>query len=90
MALMTPELSMDYLKKLTSFPTRSYNNADASDKVEKFLKQEFEALGQSSGVTQHIGAPLSEPVIRCPMNTFVQHVLLFVIKLCRSQSFDVQ
>jgi len=44
-ALMTPELSMDYLKKLTSFPTRSYNNADASDKVEKFLKQEFEALG---------------------------------------------
>lgn len=47
-ARLTPEVPMDYLRKLTSFPTRSYNNAAASDKVEKFLKQELEALGITS------------------------------------------
>lgn len=45
-ALVTQDSTMDYLKKLTEgFPTRSYENTEASDQVEKFLKQEFEALG---------------------------------------------
>lgn len=44
-AHITPDATMDYLKKLLQFPTRSYSNDDASDKVEHFLQKEFEALG---------------------------------------------
>jgi Zn-dependent M28 family amino/carboxypeptidase len=44
-ASVTANTAMDYLKKLVAFPTRSYSNADASNKVEAFLKQQFEAEG---------------------------------------------
>jgi len=45
-ASVKEDSAMDYLKKLVGkFPTRSYSNPDASAKVEKFLKNEFEALG---------------------------------------------
>jgi Zn-dependent M28 family amino/carboxypeptidase len=42
---VTPESTMDFLTKITQFPTRSYSNSAASDKVEHFLKDELEGMG---------------------------------------------
>jgi Zn-dependent M28 family amino/carboxypeptidase len=45
---MTPKLAMDYLSKLTAFPTRSYSNSTASGQVEHWLKDQFEKLGMTA------------------------------------------
>lgn len=45
-SLINEDSAMHYLRKLVGgFPTRSYSNLDQSEKVENFLKNEFEALG---------------------------------------------
>jgi len=44
--LITPAMTMDYLKKLIDDgETRSYTNLGESEKAEHFLKKEFESLG---------------------------------------------
>jgi len=45
-AHITADSTMNFLKTLTeSFPTRSYNNATASDKVEHFLQKQLQGMG---------------------------------------------
>jgi len=44
-ALLTPSKVMHHLTELVKFPTRSFSNAQASAKVEDFLKQKFEHMG---------------------------------------------
>jgi hypothetical protein len=45
---ISADSTMDYLRRLTAFPTRSYSNDSASIEVEHWLQKEFQAMGLTS------------------------------------------
>jgi len=42
---ISPTVVMNYLKKVTEFPTRSYSDAGATEKVDGYLQKQFEEMG---------------------------------------------
>ena len=47
-AQVSPSSVMGHLKELVEFPTRSYSNAQESQKVEEHLKHAFESMGYTT------------------------------------------